>query len=129
MNVVVFEDAAVAQLGDLVVARPACDLTLGSHTLVEALGHLGHVRRAVRPHLAAHLAGLGGRSSGISDHTIGRNRVHPLATQSGAENVRVSNGAALGCIHVHRLGPQAQHDAGFEMPSMRSHVLGVETQF
>ena len=57
MNVVVFEDAAVAQLGDLVVARPACDLTLGSHTLVEALGHLGHVRRAVRPHLAAHLAG------------------------------------------------------------------------
>lgn len=61
MNVVVFEDAAVAQLGDLVVARPACDLTLGSHTLVELLGHLGHVRRAVRPHLAAHLAGLGDR--------------------------------------------------------------------
>jgi glucose-1-phosphate thymidylyltransferase len=61
MNVVVFEDAAVTQLGGLVVARPACDLTLGSHTLVEALGHLGHVRRAVRPHLAAHLAGLGGR--------------------------------------------------------------------
>jgi UDP-N-acetylglucosamine diphosphorylase/glucosamine-1-phosphate N-acetyltransferase len=61
MNVVVFEDAAVAQLGDLIAARPACDLTLGSHTLVEALGHIGHVRRAVRPHLAAHLAGLGGR--------------------------------------------------------------------
>lgn len=61
MNVVVFEDAAVAALGDLVAARPACDLTLGSHTLVEALGHLGHARRAVRPHLAAHLAGLGGR--------------------------------------------------------------------
>jgi len=61
MNVVVFEDAAVTQLGDLVAARPACDLTLGSHTLVEMLGHLGHVRRAVRPHLAAHLVGLGGR--------------------------------------------------------------------
>lgn len=61
MNVVVFEDAAVAKLGDLVAARPACDLTLGTHTLVEALGHLGHVRRAVRPHLAAHLAGIGGR--------------------------------------------------------------------
>lgn len=70
MNVVVFEDAAVAQLGDLVAARPACDLTLGSHTLVEALGHLGHVRRAVRPHLAAHLAGLGGRRAiwgGVAD--------------------------------------------------------------
>jgi len=70
MNVVVFEDAAVAQLGDLIAARPACDLTLGSHTLVEALGHIGNVRRAVRPYLAAHLAGLGGRLAvwgGVAD--------------------------------------------------------------
>lgn len=61
MIVIAFEDAGVTALGDMVAARPACDLTLGSHTLIEALGHLGHVRRAVRPHLASHLAGLGGR--------------------------------------------------------------------
>lgn len=70
MNVIVFENAAVAQLGDLIAARPACDLTIGSHTLVEVLGHIGHVRRAVRPHLAAHLAGLGGRLAawgGVAD--------------------------------------------------------------
>ena len=58
MNVVVFEDRAVAQLGVVVAARPACDVTIGSHTLVELLGHLGAVRRVVRPHLARHLADL-----------------------------------------------------------------------
>ncbi|MFM8953630.1 MAG: putative sugar nucleotidyl transferase [Planctomycetaceae bacterium] len=70
MIVIAFEDAGVTALGDLVAARPACDLTLGSQTLVEALGHLGHVRRAVRPHLAAHLAGLCGRLAvwgGVAD--------------------------------------------------------------
>jgi glucose-1-phosphate thymidylyltransferase len=60
MNVVVFEDRAVAQLGVVGAARPACDITVGSHTLVELLGHVGPVRRVVRPHLARHLAGLGG---------------------------------------------------------------------
>ena len=58
MNVVVFEDRAVAQLGVVVAARPACDITIGTHTLVELLGHLGSVRRVVRPHLARHLAEL-----------------------------------------------------------------------
>jgi UDP-N-acetylglucosamine diphosphorylase/glucosamine-1-phosphate N-acetyltransferase len=70
MNVVVFEDSMVARLGDLVAARPACDLTLGSHTLVEALRPLGNVRRVVRPHLATHLAGLSGRLAvwgGVAD--------------------------------------------------------------
>jgi glucose-1-phosphate thymidylyltransferase len=58
MNVVVFEDRAVARLGVVVAARPACDITIGTHTLVELLGHVGSVRRVVRPHLARHLAHL-----------------------------------------------------------------------
>jgi UDP-N-acetylglucosamine diphosphorylase/glucosamine-1-phosphate N-acetyltransferase len=59
MNVVVFEDQAVERLGVCIAARPAGDLTIGCHTLVELLGHLGHVRRAPRPHLARYLAALG----------------------------------------------------------------------
>ncbi len=62
MNVFVFEDQAATALGVLVAARPACDLTIGSQTLFEALRHFGSVRRCVRPHLARHLASLtGGR--------------------------------------------------------------------
>lgn len=61
MNIVAFEDARVERLGVLVAARPACDLLLGAFTLVETLGHIGRVRRAVRPHLARHLAALDGR--------------------------------------------------------------------
>jgi UDP-N-acetylglucosamine diphosphorylase/glucosamine-1-phosphate N-acetyltransferase len=60
MNVVVFEDEAVARLGVLVAARPASDLTIGSQTLVEALQHFGPVRRCPRPHLARYLATLAG---------------------------------------------------------------------
>jgi glucose-1-phosphate thymidylyltransferase len=83
MNVVVFEDAAVTRLGVLVAARPACDLTIGSHTLVEVLGHFGSVHRAVRPHLQAHLAGLGGRVAlwgGAADAT----QLQPAASRHGA---------------------------------------------
>lgn len=61
MNVVVFEDRFVERLGVVAAARPACDITIGTHTLVEILGHLGPVRRALRPHLARHLAALEGR--------------------------------------------------------------------
>lgn len=61
MNVLVFEDRFVERLGVVVAARPACDVTVGSHSLCELLGHLGRVRRAVRPHLARHLAALAGR--------------------------------------------------------------------
>lgn len=61
MNAIVFEDDAVDRLAPLTTARPACDLTIGCGTLVEALGHFGVVRRAPRPHLAAYLAGLAGR--------------------------------------------------------------------
>ena len=60
MHVVVFEDRAVARLGVVIAARPACDITVGSHTLCELLGPLGPVRRVVRPHLARHLADLAG---------------------------------------------------------------------
>lgn len=60
MKTIVFEDGAVGQLGLLTAARPACDLTIGATTLVEALGHFGPVRRAVRPHLARYLEAVAG---------------------------------------------------------------------
>jgi UDP-N-acetylglucosamine diphosphorylase / glucose-1-phosphate thymidylyltransferase / UDP-N-acetylgalactosamine diphosphorylase / glucosamine-1-phosphate N-acetyltransferase / galactosamine-1-phosphate N-acetyltransferase len=61
MKTIVFEDGAVGQLGLLTAARPACDLTIGATTLVEALGHFGPVRRAVRPHLARYIQAVAGR--------------------------------------------------------------------
>jgi glucose-1-phosphate thymidylyltransferase len=61
MLIIVFEDAAADRLGVLTTARPACDLTIGSTTLVDALARFGSVRRAPRPHLAAYLAALAGR--------------------------------------------------------------------
>jgi len=61
MDTIVFEDGAVGQLGLLTATRPACDLTIGCCTLVEALGHFGPVRRAVRPHLARYLEAVAGR--------------------------------------------------------------------
>jgi glucose-1-phosphate thymidylyltransferase len=60
MNTVVFEDGAVDRLGLLTAARPACDLTVGCSSLVEALGHFGPVRRALRPHLARYLDAVAG---------------------------------------------------------------------
>jgi glucose-1-phosphate thymidylyltransferase len=65
MNIVVFEDEAVARLGVVSAARPACDITVGSHALVELLGHIGRVRRVVRPHLARHLAGIADRGIAV----------------------------------------------------------------
>jgi glucose-1-phosphate thymidylyltransferase len=61
MNVLVFEDSRVDRLGVLTAARPACDLMIGASSLHDALAHLGHVQRVVRPHLARHIAGLAGR--------------------------------------------------------------------
>ena len=61
MHTIAFEDAAAGHLGVLSAARPACDLTLGAMTLVEALSRFGPVRRIVRPHLARHLAAVAGR--------------------------------------------------------------------
>lgn len=61
MLTIVFEDAATASLGVLAATRPACDLTIGSMSLVDALGRFGTVRRAPRAHLAAYLAALDGR--------------------------------------------------------------------
>lgn len=58
MQVFVFEDDRVDQLGVLTTVRPACDLTVGCLTLAEALAHLGSVHRIVRPHLARHIAAV-----------------------------------------------------------------------
>ena len=80
MNVIVFEDSAVVQLGVLTAARPACDLTIGATTLFESLCRCGvgltdepsdslpgsvpprcHVHRVLRPHLHRYLQSLAGR--------------------------------------------------------------------
>ena len=61
MNVLVFEDSRVDRLGVLTAARPACDLMIGASSLHDALAHLGHVQRVVRPHLSRHIAALAGR--------------------------------------------------------------------
>jgi len=61
MQVFAFEDDAVDRLGVLTAARPACDLTIGATTLHEALGHLGTVRRILRPQFARYLVALAGR--------------------------------------------------------------------
>jgi glucose-1-phosphate thymidylyltransferase len=58
MQVYVFEDRHVDQLAPCTTLRPACDLTIGGFTLCDALAHLGHVRRVVRPHLARYVAAV-----------------------------------------------------------------------
>ena len=59
MNVIVFEDGTVRSLGVLVAMRPACDVLIGSVSLVEALQIFGRVHRVARPHLSRYLAQLG----------------------------------------------------------------------
>ena len=59
MLTIVFEDDAAGAVGVLTAARPACDLTIGSMTLVDALRRFGTVRRAARPNLMAYLAAVG----------------------------------------------------------------------
>jgi len=87
MHVVVFEDRAAARLGVVVAARPACDVTIGSHTLCELLGHLGPVRRVVRPHLARHLADLAGGRIAIWGATAAR---APAASVPGGATLLVN---------------------------------------
>jgi len=61
MDVYACEDAAVAALGPLTLARPACDLCIGGGSLVEMLSHFGRVHRVLRPHLRDYLAALDGK--------------------------------------------------------------------
>ena len=61
MNVIVFEDGAVRSLGVLVTMRPACDLLIGSCSLVEALQIFGDVHRIARPSLGHYLSALAGQ--------------------------------------------------------------------
>jgi UDP-N-acetylglucosamine diphosphorylase / glucose-1-phosphate thymidylyltransferase / UDP-N-acetylgalactosamine diphosphorylase / glucosamine-1-phosphate N-acetyltransferase / galactosamine-1-phosphate N-acetyltransferase len=58
MQVIVFEDAGVERLWPLTSLRPACDITIGAQTLCQTLGHIGSVRRVVRPPLAQHVAAI-----------------------------------------------------------------------
>ncbi len=93
MLTIVFEDAAVADLGVLVTARPACDLTIGAISLVEALDRFGAVRRAPRPHLAAYLAALDGRRIAVWGGSSDISPPPPAASRHGevllAVNARV----------------------------------------
>ena len=58
MTVYAFEDSTVPALGPLVMARPACDVTVGTETLYEMLTRFGQVHRIVRPHLQRYLLDL-----------------------------------------------------------------------
>ena len=90
MNVVVFEDPAVDWLGEIVAARPACDLTIGSRTLCESLGHLGHVRRALRPYLARHLAAVGTTRIPLWGGAVESPVATPAASRHGAVTLLVN---------------------------------------
>ena len=84
MKTIVFEDRAVGQLGLLTAARPACDLTIGCCTLVEALGHFGPVRRAVRPHLARYLEAVDGSRVAVWGGSSAMPLPSPPASSHGA---------------------------------------------
>ena len=90
MNVIVFEDEGVDRLGVVVAARPACDLTIGTRTLHDALGHLGNVRRVVRPHLARHLAALAGSRIAIWGGVPDAVHAEPAASRHGAVTLLVN---------------------------------------
>jgi glucose-1-phosphate thymidylyltransferase len=90
MQVVVFEDDAVAGLGVVAVARPACDLTLGGSTLADALLHLGGVDRAVRPHLARHIVAVAGRRPTLWGTTISIETPPAMASTHGATVLAVN---------------------------------------
>ena len=81
MRVIVFEDSRVDRLGVLTAARPACDLMIGAFSLHDALAHLGHVQRVVRPHLARHIAALAGRRI-----TLWGGATPPAATEPSASS-------------------------------------------
>jgi len=96
MNTIVFEDDAVDRLAPLTTARPACDLTIGCTTLVEALVSFGLVRRAPRPPLAAYLAALaGGRDAFWGAASLAPPAQRPASTHGAvvlAVNARVVPG-------------------------------------
>lgn len=90
MHVIVFEDRTVDRLGGIVAVRPACDLTIGTITLVEALQTIGAVRRAVRRPLVEHGAGCLSREVTIWGRPTGRARDEPASgSQVLAVNARV----------------------------------------
>ncbi|MEX0670419.1 MAG: putative sugar nucleotidyl transferase [Pirellulales bacterium] len=93
MLTIVFEDDAADTLGVLAAARPICDLTIGTLSLVEALSRFGTVRRALRPHLASYLAALDGRRIAVWGGHTDTGTVPPPASRHGevvlAVNARV----------------------------------------
>jgi len=85
MNTIVFEDDAVDRLAPLTTARPACDLTIGCMTLIEALSSFGAVHRAPRPFLAAYLAALaGGREAFWGAPSLAPAAAPPVSTHGAA---------------------------------------------
>jgi UDP-N-acetylglucosamine diphosphorylase/glucosamine-1-phosphate N-acetyltransferase len=84
MQVFVFEDQGVDRLGVLTAARPACDLTIGSFNLCEALTHLGHVRRVVRPFLTRHIEAVADSRVTLWGAAIAMPADDPPASRHGA---------------------------------------------
>ena len=93
MLTIVFEDDAAGAVGVLTAARPACDLTIGSMTLVDALRRFGTVRRAARPNLMAYLAAVGDRRAAVWGGPAEPTGIPPTASRHGevvlAVNARV----------------------------------------
>lgn len=90
MQVIVFEDAAVERLAPLTTVRPACDLTIGAHTLCQALAPIGAVQRVVRPHLARHLAAIADSRITLWGVPVVDTPEQPLLSRHGAVTVVIN---------------------------------------
>ena len=87
MKVYAFEDSTVPALGPLVMARPACDVTVGTETLYEMLTRFGQVHRIVRPHLQQYLLDLETARAPF----WGSNKEHDLCCTTNDEHVLFIN--------------------------------------
>jgi len=87
MKVYAFEDSTVPTLGPLVMARPACDVTVGTETLYEMLTRFGQVHRIVRPHLQQYLLDLDTARAPF----WGSNKEHDLCCTTNDEHVLFIN--------------------------------------
>ena len=107
MKVYVFEDSTVPTLGPLVMARPACDVTIGTETLYEMLTRFGQVHRIVRPHLQRYLLDL----DTVRAPFWGSNKEHDQCCTTNDEHVLFIN-ARLIPNRAHLVAIQKLLDAG-----------------
>jgi glucose-1-phosphate thymidylyltransferase len=107
MKVYVFEDSTVSTLGPLVMARPACDVTIGTETLHEMLTRFGQVHRIVRPHLQRYLLDL----DTVRAPFWGSNKAYDQCCTTNDEHVLFIN-ARLIPNRAHLVAIQKLLDAG-----------------